>query len=148
MTPRALWYEWNMNKIMRTSVIALAGASLFASGAPLVASATATTTYLYNCSTRTQRPHEIVLTCADANSYVSNITWSNWSATSAHAKGTFHWNTCTPTCVAGTHKSKAITFIATNRRKVKGAWLYTELTATKSTWNTGSAIYTLPTSPL
>jgi hypothetical protein len=115
-----------------------------------VANATTTTaaTYLYNCSTRTQRPHEIVLTCADANTYVSNITWSHWSASSAHAKGTFHWNTCTPTCVAGTNKSKAVTFIATNRRKVKGVWLYTELKATKTTWNNGSAIFTLPTSPL
>lgn len=139
-----------MNKIMRTSVVALAGVSLFTLATPLVANATTATrtTYLYNCSTRTQRPHEIVLTCADANTYVSNITWSNWSASSAHAKGTLHWNTCTPTCVEGTHKSKGITFIATNRRKVKGVWLYSELKATTTTWDTGSAIYTLPTSAL
>jgi hypothetical protein len=136
-----------MNIIMRTSVVALAGASLFTLATPLVANATGTT-YLYNCSTRTQRPHEIILTCADANTYVTHITWTNWSASSAHAKGTFHWNTCTPTCVAGTNKSKAITFTATDRRKVKGVWLYTELKATKKTWNTGSALFTLPTSPL
>jgi hypothetical protein len=139
-----------MNKVMRTSVVALAGASLFTLATPLIASASAlkTNTYLYNCSTPTQRPKEIVLTCADANTYVTKITWSNWSSTSAHAKGIFHWNTCTPNCAAGTTRSKAITFIATDRRKVKGVWLYTELKATKKTWNTGSALFTLPTSPL
>ena len=133
---------------MRTSVIALAGASLFSLATPLVANASTSTTYLYNCSTRTQRPHEIILTCADANTYVNNITWTHWATNSAHAKGTLHWNTCTPTCVAGTRKSKVITFVATHRRKVKGVWLYTALTASKSTWNTGSAVFTLPTAPL
>jgi hypothetical protein len=139
-----------VKKILRTSVVALAGASLFTLATPLVASASAvkTGTYLYDCSTPTQRPKEIVLTCADANTYVTKISWSNWSSNSAHAKGIFHWNTCTPSCAAGTTKSRAITFTATDRRKVKGVWLYTELKATKKTWNTGSAIWALPTSAL
>jgi hypothetical protein len=150
MTAHAVCYILNMNRIARTSAVALAGASLFTLVTPLMASASATkvSTYIYNCSTRTQRPKEIVLTCADANTYVTSISWSNWSSNVAHAKGIFHWNTCTPNCAAGTTKSKAITFTATDRRRVKGIWLYTELTATKNTWRTGSAIWTLPTSAL
>ena len=141
-----------MNKTLRTSVIALAGASLVSVATPFLASATtaraSATTYLYNCSTRTQRPHEIVLTCADANTYVTDITWSHWTSANAHAQGVLHWNTCTPTCVAGTNTSRAITFIATHRRKVKGVWLYSALSSARTTWHTGSAIFTLPTAPL
>jgi hypothetical protein len=150
MTSSRLCYKLTMNKIMRTSVIAVTGASLLTLAAPLVASASgaSSATSLYNCSTLTQRPREIVLTCADANLYVAHITWSSWSGASAHAKGTLHWNTCTPTCVAGAFKSKSISFVATGRRKVKGVWLYTELKSQKNTWTTGSALYSLPTSPL
>ena len=139
-----------MNKLLRTSLIALAGTTVLSLAAPLVASASgaAKATSLYNCSTLTQRPREIVLSCADGNTYISKISWSCWSGASAQAKGTLHWNTCTPTCVAGTDKSKVITFTATSRRKVKGTWLYTELKDHKNTWNTGSALYSLPTSPL
>ena len=138
-----------MHHITRASLTVLSGAMLFSLATPLGANASpSSTTYLYNCSTRSQRPHEIILTCADANTYVTNIRWSHWSQASANARGTLHWNTCTPTCVAGTRRSTTINFVATHRRKVKGVWLYTELAATTRTWHSGSAVVTLPTSPL
>jgi len=153
MIRQFLWYYLSMNKFMRTSATALAGACLLTFGIPLTTSAygvtTATSpTYLYNCSTPTQRPREIVITCADAGRYVTNITWSKWSGTAAHAKGILHWNTCTPTCSAGKMKSSTITFTATDRRDVKGTWLYTELKSSRDTWGTGSAQWALPTSAL
>lgn len=139
-----------MSILSRSSVVALAGASLLTLTIPASATASAAParTYLYNCSTLTQKPREIVLTCADANLWVNKITWSNWSSASAHARGTLHWNTCTPTCVAGKEKSSNITFVATGRRKVKGRWLYTVLRGQKNTWRTGSASFSLPTAPL
>lgn len=150
MIRQFLWYYLNVNKLMRTSATALAGACLLTFGVPLAASAHGATsvTYLYNCSTPTQRPREIVITCADAGRYVTNITWSKWSGTTAHAKGILHWNTCTPTCSAGKMKSSTITFTATGRRDVKSTWLYTELKSSRDTWGTGSALWALPTSPL
>jgi hypothetical protein len=139
-----------MNKILRTSVIALAGACFFTLTTPLVAGAQSVKnqTSLYNCSTPTARPSNIVITCADAGRYVAHITWSSWSGKSAHAKGTLHWNTCTPTCASGKEKSQVINFIATDRRKVHGTWLYTELKGPKNAWGTGSAIWSLPTAAL
>ncbi|MBW4030607.1 MAG: hypothetical protein HIU57_08050 [Acidobacteria bacterium] len=134
----------------RTSIIALAGVSLVALATPVLANAMATParTYLYNCSTLTQKPHQIVLTCADANLWVNQITWSHWSSATAHARGTLHWNTCTPTCVAGKEKSATITFSATHRRRVKGRWLYTVLQGQKNTLRTGTSSFSLPTAPL
>ena len=139
-----------MSILSRTSVIAVAGVSLLSVATPatLSASGTPARTYLYNCSTLTQKPREIVLTCADANLWVNQITWTHWSSASAHARGTLHWNTCTPTCVAGKEKSATITFVATGRHRVKGRWLYTVLRGQKNTWRTGSASFSLPTAPL
>ena len=139
-----------MNIFSRTSLVALAGASLLSLAAPALTSASAAParTYLYNCSTLTQKPREIVLTCADANLWVNKITWTSWSSASAHARGTLHWNTCTPTCVAGKEKTTTITFVASGRRLVKGRWLYTVLRGQKGTWRTGSATFALPTAAL
>jgi hypothetical protein len=139
-----------MTRLLRSSLAALAGGTLLSVAAPTLAYAHAPklAVFLYNCSTPTQRPATIILTCADANLYVSHITWAGWSGTTAHAKGTLHFNTCTPTCVAGTEKTKPVVFMAMDRRLVKGKWLYTELKARKATWGTGSAYYSLPTSPL
>ncbi len=137
-----------MKNSPRRIAVALAGATLLGLATPLAASAAASATYLYNCSTRVQHPREIVLTCADANTYVTAITWSQWSSPRARATGILHWNTCTPTCVAGQHRSAPIHFVATDRRRVKGVWLYTVLAGTAGTWRTGSATFALPTSPL
>ena len=137
-------------RISRTSVVALAGASLLTLARPLAASAhgAKSGTYVYDCSTPSQRPGKTFLTCADANTDVSNITWSNWSGNTALASGTFKWNTGTTTCAAGIFTSKAINFSATRRRQVKGVWLYGDLKASKGTWSTGSGNYSLPTSAL
>lgn len=139
-----------MKKIMRLTLCALSSATLLSLATPLTASAHASAikVYVYNCSTRTQRPREIVLACADANLYVANITWSGWSGATARAHGTLHWNTCTPNCAAGKMKSRAIVFTAIGRREVKGTWLYTGLHASRDTWRSGSAYFALPTSAL
>jgi hypothetical protein len=139
-----------MSNFLRTAAMSLAGATLLCVATPLAASAHGATTgtYLYDCSTLTQRPSQITLACADANRYLSHITWSAWAGHSVHAKGTLHWNTCTPTCAGGTMKSASINFVATGRKKVNGTWLFTELKGPKSAWGTGSALFALPTSAL
>ena len=138
-----------MKKTIITAVAALAGLS-FTLATPLAASAhgAKSGTYLYDCSTLTQRPTSITLTCADGNRYINHITWATWSGTSVAASGTLNWNTCTPSCAAGTMKTRKVEFIATDRKKVNGTWLYTELKGPKFAWDNGTKVFALPTSAL
>ena len=53
----------------------------------------------------TLTPSEIPLSCADENEYVSGITWSSWTATSAQGHGTLYVNDCTPDCAGGTFQT-------------------------------------------
>jgi len=54
-----------------------------------------------NCLNKEQvRPANFVLTCADANDYLSVLRWVNWGS-EAFGTGTEWINTCTPTCVQG-----------------------------------------------
>jgi hypothetical protein len=52
-------------------------------------------------------PSEVVLSCADGNAYVSGITWSSWTATSAQGTGTLNLNNCIPDCAGGTFGKSA-----------------------------------------
>lgn len=47
------------------------------------------------------RPMAIIVACADANFYVTRISWSQWRPTRAIGVGTAHVNDCTPNCAAG-----------------------------------------------
>jgi hypothetical protein len=55
------------------------------------------------------KPGSFILACADANSYVTHIRWSSWTAGSAHGHGTLTMNTCQPNCVHGTFTSSPTT---------------------------------------
>jgi hypothetical protein len=46
-------------------------------------------------------PARMVLTCADANTYLEDLTWTTWGDKIATGRGTLVENTCTPDCVAG-----------------------------------------------
>jgi YVTN family beta-propeller protein len=50
-------------------------------------------------------PSEITISCADNNQYLSEITWSSWTATSAQGHGTLYLNDCTPDCAGGTFQT-------------------------------------------
>jgi hypothetical protein len=53
----------------------------------------------------TMEPSEIPLACADYGEVFTGITWSSWTATSAHGTGTYSQNDCTPDCASGTFHS-------------------------------------------
>ncbi|MFZ1062444.1 MAG: hypothetical protein WAN30_03130 [Acidimicrobiales bacterium] len=134
--------------LARTTVagIIVSSITLVANALPAHASETSTTS-LYNCSSLQVRPTSIVLTCADSNRYIENITWNSWSATDAHASGVLHWNDCTPSCYDGTWHSRRIQFIALDPKTVLSHRIFTELTGPVSAWGTGSRIWQLPTRP-
>jgi hypothetical protein len=47
------------------------------------------------------RPGAYVITCADANTQLTNLQWTSWGPQTASAVGQMLMNDCTPTCVAG-----------------------------------------------
>ena len=56
----------------------------------------------------TVQPVDHLLSCADANSGLSKLTWSSWTNASATGTGMYYWNDCEPSCAAGTdHQSTA-----------------------------------------
>lgn len=56
------------------------------------------TTVVVNCLSRLQvRPSSFVLTCADANDFLTGMHWVNW-ASGAFAIGTEKISNCTPNC--------------------------------------------------
>jgi len=65
---------------------------------------------LLSCSTRVGvKPSTYVLSCADANSMLSSLQWTDWGNVTAYATGTARWNDCTPNCAAGHWKSDPVT---------------------------------------
>ena len=89
------------------------------------------------------RPTTLIIACADANLYVSSITWSNWGGARASARGVLRWNDCTPTCVAGHWHRRAVNFKATTIKSRNGESLYTRLLASPGTWGGSSPWWVL-----
>ena len=96
-----------MNRI-RSSSTALIGATLLLVsltgmiGTPMASAKTDPTTHVMTCSrTLSVKPRTYVISCADANSGWSNVTWSSWSTATAVGRGTYYQNDCSPNCAAG-----------------------------------------------
>lgn len=47
-------------------------------------------------------PKSLPITCADGNTFISDITWTSWTTTRAQGYGTLHVNNCVPDCAGGT----------------------------------------------
>jgi len=47
------------------------------------------------------RPSSFILACADANDYLTGLSWTSWSPQLASATGTQEENDCIPYCAAG-----------------------------------------------
>lgn len=71
---------------------------------PAVALAAGSSSQVWATSTCTKeqyKPTGIVLACGDGNTFLASMKWSSWTATSATGTGSYTYNTCTPSCVAG-----------------------------------------------
>jgi hypothetical protein len=83
-------------------------ASLAVAGSAAAASAghqSAGTTVVVTCAGHgVAKPRGYVITCADANDYLSKMSWANWRPGSAFGSGTDVVNDCTPNCAAGKFK--------------------------------------------
>ena len=55
-----------------------------------------------NCLGKAQvRPSSFILACADANDYLTKLSWTSWGPDLASAVGTQEENDCIPYCAAG-----------------------------------------------
>lgn len=70
-------------------------------------------------------PSSLVLSCADANSKLTALRWTDWGDATAYATGRLTWNDCTPTCVSGHWKGEPVTLWAWRVRDDR----YTRLTS-------------------
>lgn len=90
---------------------AAAGVCVLALGLGLNGAASATTspagrfsvrTVVLNCLGHPQvRPGRLTLACADANDYLTGLTWKSWGPRLASATGVQALNDCVPYCAAG-----------------------------------------------
>jgi hypothetical protein len=82
--------------------VGLASAAGAASGQPHLSRTAASVPVVVNCAVHAQtRPGTYTLACADGNAYVSKLQWASWGSSAAFATGTYAFNTCIPSCVAG-----------------------------------------------
>jgi hypothetical protein len=70
-------------------------------------------TTIFDCTSQASTaPSTFVLSCADENSLVKDLHWTNWGSATATATGLGSWNDCTPDCAGGTWKSTQVTISA------------------------------------
>jgi hypothetical protein len=104
-----------MRSAVRIAVVVTALAAI-----PAAAVAAASRTYAINCLHEQYKPTAIVLTCADAGISVDKLKWSRWSRTKAVAAGTFTWNDCTPSCVAGHFHNRPVKVTLSGPKRCPG----------------------------
>jgi hypothetical protein len=84
------------------TTVGLASTAGAAAGRPHVSRTTASAPVVVNCATHAQtRPGTYILACGDGNGYVNGLHWASWGSSAAFATGSYVFNTCTPSCVAG-----------------------------------------------
>lgn len=97
-----------MNRNLMRSATALVATVALGAGMVAVgtgAASAASRTKVNNCGTLEIKPTDLVFTCADANSMLTEMKWSGWSNGRAKGRGVYEVNDCKPTCVAGTTRS-------------------------------------------
>ena len=106
-------------------------AGVLAASSPVGATAavhTATTPRILNCQHQAvTRPASFIISCADANSYLQQMTWKSWGAKSARASGKYTMNSCTPNCAAGKFVSYPATVTLSAPKTVAGKRWFTIL---------------------
>lgn len=116
----------------RTGLTVVAVGALVASGVALGASpaAAAGRAQVNNCGVLEVKPTDLVITCADANSMLTELSWQGWSNGRAKGVGLYELNDCEPTCVAGTTRTYPVSVLLTRPKVQAGERVLTKLTMT------------------
>jgi hypothetical protein len=105
----------------------------------------ARTKVISSCTKVKYEPKSYVLACADANAALKRVSYSKWGVHRASGRAIYVFNTCTPTCVAGTEKKKAATFTLKDVQTVDGQALFTKIVVH---YGTHTRHFSLPTSTI
>ncbi len=134
-----------MNRLVWRRFLPLIMVLLLAPSLPGAASATTTSgAAIVDCGSKPRvRPATLIIACADANRYVSDIRWSNWGRATSSGHGFLYWNDCAPTCVAGHFHRRPLVFSATSLKSRHGRLVYTRLYAAPGTWGDSSRWWVL-----
>jgi hypothetical protein len=131
------------------ATIGVAGPSLVLSTAPAGA---ATTVRVLTCAgSPKKQPAGYVLSCADANSKLSGMTWTAWGPQQAVGHGVLVYDSCQPSCAAGSPvRRSAAVRLTTVRRSTAYGNLFTRavVTVTKPVNGAYRITFTLPTKQL
>ena len=86
---------------MRSRAIALTLAVVAFAVAASTTGAATQTKVPRDCVHEAVKPHRIIVTCADANFFLSGLRWSHWGRKTATGNGTANINDCKPFCAQG-----------------------------------------------
>jgi hypothetical protein len=85
------------------------------------------------------KPSTYIVSCADGNSELADLHWTDWGDETAYATGEARWNDCTPTCVAGHWRRQPVTFwLWDPQREHPDLTVYTKLGSDSHILNAGS----------
>jgi hypothetical protein len=84
-------------------VLGLTGSASATTARPAAPSLTSVQMVVFDCLGQRAlvEPKTFILSCADANSLLSGLSWTSWTSRLASATGTLQENDCTPYCAAG-----------------------------------------------
>jgi hypothetical protein len=95
----------------------------------VISASAASPVKITNCFKASSRPKQLILTCGDANTALSKLSWSSFGGASASATGTFEMNTCNPNCASGKFVKYPVKVKASATRTCKGGLrVYNKLT--------------------
>lgn len=86
---------------LAAAICALAAGSLATAAAPRAHADARVFVAAEGCCGHVYKPRKVVLACADANLYVTELSYSSYGDREAKAGGRFHLNDCTPNCAGG-----------------------------------------------
>lgn len=98
-----------------------------------------------DCQHAHYKPSSIILSCADANSFVKRIHYTSYGAQTAKAGARFVYNDCEPNCAAGHFHHFHVQITLKRVRDHYGKALFTRLVTTNHKGQRQT--YYLPTKP-
>ncbi len=98
--------------VMRRTVLAASVAALALFAVPALA-AIGGNQVVGKCTKSSAAPAEIILTCADAGTYLLGIRWQAFGGATARGTARFYDNPCDPSCVASKDQVTPVRFTLT-----------------------------------
>jgi hypothetical protein len=117
--------------VIATSAVTALSACLAGSVSAAPARKSAAPAAVVDCLGKPQiRPGTFTLACADGNSVLTRLSWTNWTAGHATAVGVQEENDCKPDCAAGHFRAYPVHVDFWGSTTVHGEHRYTMITVT------------------